>query len=373
VSQPLETISIDAVESAKAACLRYINDTSKGIARKKVGRGWRFLSPEGEPIRDKATLDRIARLVIPPAWKNVWISPFPNTHLQAIGYDARGRKQYRYHEKYSEVRNQNKFSRVAAFAKILPRVRKRLNEDLAKPGLSRERVLATVVRLLETTYIRIGNEEYAKQNKSFGLTTLKNRHVDLDGATIRFHFRGKSGREHEVELHDRRLARIIRNCHDLPGCELFQYIDETGARHCIDSGDVNDYIRSVAGDSFSAKDFRTWAGTFLATQNLVQAGPADSETAIKKKVAEIVKFVAASLGNRPATCRKYYIHPAVIDAYTDGRLFEAIPPGRAPGETSVRKLIEHLEAQKRVRVSPLLKAEVPLRITGSVLQARSGA
>ena len=343
MSHALAIVIPDTIESAKAAHLRYISDTSKGISRRRAGRGWRFLSPEGEPLRDKATLERIASLVIPPAWTRVWISPVANGHLQAIGYDARGRKQYRYHAKYSEIRNQTKFSRVTAFARILPQIRKRLEEDISKPGLSRERVLATVVRLLETTYIRIGNEEYAKQNQSFGLTTLKNRHVDLDGATIRFHFRGKSGREHEVELHDWRLARIIRNCHDLPGCELFQYIDETGERRCIDSGDVNEYIRSIAGDSFSAKDFRTWAGTFLATQNLVEAGPAESETAKKKKIVEVVKSVAASLGNRPATCRKYYIHPIVIDAYTDERLFELIQPGRSPGETTVRELIEKLE------------------------------
>jgi DNA topoisomerase-1 len=253
--------SVDAVESAKAAHLRYISDRSEGITRKRAGRGWRFRSVEGKPIHDQATLDRIAGLVIPPAWRNVWISPVSNSHLQAIGYDSRGRKQYRYHPGYSKIRNQEKFSRVTAFAKNLPKIRKRLNADLSIPGLSRERVLATVVRLLETTYIRVGNEEYARENKSFGLTTMRNRHVDLNGADIRFHFRGKSGQDHEVELHDRRLAKIIRNCHDLPGCELFQYVDETGQRHSIDSGDVNDYIRAVAGESFSAKDFRTWAGS----------------------------------------------------------------------------------------------------------------
>jgi DNA topoisomerase I len=336
-------VSPDSVESAKAAHLRYISDIAQGITRRRAGKGWIFLSPEGKPLRDKETVARITGLVIPPAWKNVWISPIANSHLQAIGYDARGRKQYRYHAKYSEVRNQTKFSRLTSFAKILPQIRKRLEEDLARPGLSRERVLATVVRLLETTYIRIGNEEYARENKSFGLTTLKNRHVDLDGATIRFHFRGKSGQDHEVELHDRRLARIIRNCHDLPGCELFQYVDEAGDRHCIDSGDVNHYIRSIAGDSFSAKDFRTWAGTFLAAQNLVQAGPSESETATKRMVAEVVKTVAANLGNRPATCRKYYIHPVVIDAYTDGRLFNLIEPGRPPAERTVIRLLKTLE------------------------------
>ncbi len=334
----------DPLESVKAAHLRYINDTTKGISRRRAGKGWKFLSPEGKSIRDKDTIRRIASLVIPPAWKNVWISPVANSHLQAIGYDARGRKQYRYHKKYSEIRNQTKFSRLTAFAKILPKIRRRLREDLSKPGLSRERVLAAVVRLLETTYIRVGNEEYARQNKSFGLTTLKNRHVELDGATIKFHFRGKSGQDHEVELRDRRLARIVRNCHDLPGCELFQYIDEAGDRHCIDSGDVNDYIRAITGDGFSAKDFRTWAGTFLATQNLVQVGPAESETATRKNVAEVVKTVAASLGNRPATCRKYYIHPVVIDAYTDGRLFGLIEPGRRLGEKTVSKVIKTLEA-----------------------------
>ena len=340
----IEVHVLDPIESAKVAHLRYVSDTSAGIARKQAGKGWKYFLPDGKRLTEKADLERIASLVIPPAWTNVWISPADNSHIQAIGYDARGRKQYRYHEKYREIRNQTKFSRVADFARILPRIRKRLEEDLASPGLSREKVLATVVRLLGTTYIRIGNEEYAKQNKSFGLTTMKNRHVQVVGDTIRFHFRGKSGQEHEVELHDHRLARIIRNCHDLPGCELFQWVDRDGSRHCIDSGDVNDYIRAVAGQTFSAKDFRTWAGTFLAVQNLVHSGPAETKTAVNKNMVQVVKTVASHLGNRPATCRKYYIHPAVLDAYSSGRLFEMIKPGQRVGEKTVLGLIEHLQA-----------------------------
>jgi DNA topoisomerase I len=287
---------------------------------------------------------RIAQLVIPPAWKNVWINPSANGHLQATGFDSRGRKQYRYHALYSQIRNRTKFDRLAMFAKCLPDFRQAVGKDLVKCGLPREKVLATVTRLLEATYIRIGNEEYARQNRSFGLTTLMDRHVDIDGATVKFHFRGKSGVEHEIELHDRRLARTIRDCHDLPGCELFQYVGEDGTRHCISSEDVNGYIQAVMGSDFSAKDFRTWAGTLLAVRKLAQAGPPESETAAKKNLVDTVKEVAASLGNRPATCRKYYIHPAVIDAYTDGRLFEWVGAGEDPDEQQVRIMIERLAA-----------------------------
>jgi DNA topoisomerase-1 len=342
VSSAAKMAVVDPIESAKAARLRYLRDTSTGITRKRHGKGWQFFSADGKQIRTKSELQHIASLMIPPAWRKVWISPFANGHLQAVGYDARGRKQYRYHAAYSAIRSETKFGRLTAFARQLPQIRRRIRLDLSQPGLSKEKVLATVVRLLETTYIRIGKEEYAKENKSFGLTTLKSRHVSVNGATIRFHFRGKSGQEHEVELHDRRLATIVRNCHDLPGCELFQYVDENGARHCVNSEDVNGYIQAAAGDGFSAKDFRTWAGTFLATQKLAQAVLAETETAAKQTLVATVKEVAASLGNRPATCRKYYIHPVVMESYSNGKLFEWVKPGGSVSEVRVRKLIEYL-------------------------------
>jgi DNA topoisomerase-1 len=292
------------------------------LTRRKTGRGWCFLDETGRPIRDRETLQRIRNLVIPPAWSRVWICPSPNGHLQAVGYDARGRKQYRYHSDYSALRNATKFGRMAEFGALLPRIRERVQSDLAKHGLPREKVLAAVVRLLETTCIRVGNEEYARQNKSFGLTTMQDRHVDINGSTVRFHFRGKSGQEHEIKLHDRRLARIVHECQDLPGCELFQYIGEDGARHGIDSGDVNLYIAEIGAPGFTAKDFRTWAGTVQMATALAECGAADSATQCKKRIVEAVKQVAANLGNRPATCRKYYVHPAILEFYEKGTLFE---------------------------------------------------
>ena len=278
-------------------------------------------------MRDPTNLSRIRSLAIPPAWKNVWICPSPNGHLQAVGWDARGRKQYRYHPRYREVRDQTKFSRMIAFGTVLAVIRRQVQQDLKEPGLPKQKVLAVVVRLLETTFIRVGNDEYARENDSFGLTTMKNRHVHIAGAKLLFHFRGKSGQEHNIELTDRRLAHIVKQCQELPGYELFQYIDENGARCAVDSADVNRYIREVAGQDFTAKDFRTWAGTLLATRELYAAGPYRNEQETKKAVVEAVKRVARHLGNRPATCRKYYIHPAIQTAYADGSLFSTMEAG----------------------------------------------
>ncbi|MDP9122951.1 MAG: DNA topoisomerase IB [Acidobacteriota bacterium] len=327
-------IVTDPVASARAAGLRYVTDDAPGIRRRRSGKGFTYLDPQGKVIRDPRERRRIDTLAIPPAWTGVWICPRSNGHLQATGRDARGRKQHRYHPDWRAVRDQTKFSRMVAFGEALPGIRGRVEADLRRPGLPREKVLAAVVRLLETTLIRIGNKEYAKQNRSFGLTTLRNRHVDISGAKVRFEFRGKSGKEHSVEIQDRRLARVIKQCRDLPGHELFQYLDEEGARQTISSDDVNEYLREATGEEFSAKDFRTWGGTVLALAALAEAECGDSEREAQKAVVEAVKRVSQELGNRPAVCRKYYVHPAVIEAFLSGRLpaalgsaFEAAPEG----------------------------------------------
>ena len=320
------TLPSDPFESARAIGLRYIGQSISGFSRKRAGKGFRFLDCDGRPIRDEEHLKRIRSLVIPPAWERVWICPMPNGHLQAFGYDARGRKQYRYHPVYSQIRNHAKFDRMPEFAEALPRIRDRVRHDLARRALPREKVLATVVRLLETTCIRIGNVEYAEQNQSFGLTTLRDRHVQIVDDTVRFRFRGKSHQDHEIELHDRRLARIIQDCQDVPGYELFQYVDEDGQHHSIDSSDVNAYLRETCGGDFTAKDFRTWSGTVQAALELAGIGPARSETEAKRNIAAAIKNVAGRLGNRPATCRKYYVHPVVLDSYVDEMLFRYVKP-----------------------------------------------
>lgn len=280
---------------------------------------------------------RIRSLVIPPAWTNVWICSLPHGHLQALGIDARGRKQYRYHPLYRQVRNHTKFSRLLDFGKVLPEIRQRVNRDLALPGLPREKVLATVVRLLETTFIRIGNVEYARENSSFGLTTLRNRHVAIEGSTLKFNFRGKSGQDHEVSIHDRRLARIVKECQELPGYELFQYKDELGERHSIDSSDVNGYLKEITGEDFTAKDFRTWAGTVQTALALAEIGPFQSETEAKRNIVAAVKSTASRLGNRPATCRNYYVHPAILESYMDGSLLGSVkrPEENAAAQAAV--------------------------------------
>ena len=319
--------STDPLESAAEAGLRYVRDAGPCIRRVRCGSGFRYIGPDGKSLRDAKHLQRIRALVIPPAWQNVWICPSANGHLQAVGWDARGRKQYRYHAKYREVRDQVKFSRMIAFGTVLALVRRRVQEDLQRPGLPKEKVLATVVRLLEATHIRVGNEEYAEENDSFGLTTMRDRHVRIAGAKLLFRFRGKSGREHTIELTDRRLAKIVKECQDLPGYELFQYVDEQEHVCQVDSADVNRYIREIAGEEFTAKDFRTWEGTLAAARELHAAGPCTSPTAGKQAIVGAIKKVARQLGNRPATCRKYYIHPAILEAYSDGSLFPAMRQG----------------------------------------------
>ena len=297
------------------------------IRRRRHGKSFRYIGADNRPLRDPKHLARIRSLAIPPAWRDVWICASPNGHLQAVGWDAKGRKQYRYHPRYRAIRDQAKFSRMLAFGALLARIRQAVQTDLERRGLPKEKVVAVVVRLLETAFLRIGNDEYTKANESFGLTTLRNRHVSIDGTRLMFRFRGKSAQEQVVELTDRKLARIVKQCQELPGYDLFEYQDADGSICRIDSADVNRYIRAASGEDFTAKDFRTWAGTVQAVHELYAAGPADNSAKAKKAVVEAVKRVARSLGNRPATCRKYYIHPAVTDAFLDRSLFITMEQG----------------------------------------------
>ena len=317
----------DAVESAQAAGLRYVSDTTPGIRRKKTGTGFSYSGADGKTIKDTAELARIRSLAVPPAYTDVWICPAANGHIQATGRDARGRKQYRYHPKWREVRDETKFGRILAFSRVLPRIRKRVKRDLGRQGLPREKVLAAVVQLLDCTAIRIGNDEYARANRSFGLTTLRDRHVEVSGSNIRFEFRGKSGKTHSVSLNDRRLARIVQRCQALPGEDLFQFIDDAGVRQTIGSGDVNDYLRTISGQEFTAKDFRTWSGTRLAVAALAELGPSASQRHAKSNVLRAVDRVAEQLNNTRAVCRKYYVHPCVFDTYLAGTMLETLQNG----------------------------------------------
>jgi DNA topoisomerase-1 len=317
-------VAKDPVAAAREARLRYVNDDKPGIRRVRAGKHFSYRDPDGRPIRDPQVLGRIRALAIPPAWTDVWICLDPAGHIQATGRDAKGRKQYRYHARFREVRDSHKYERTIAFAEALPRIRAAVNEDLSKPGLSRRKVVAAVVRLLERTQIRVGNEEYARENRSYGLTTLRDRHVAVDGSEIKFKFRGKSGKDLRVGLRDRRLARIVRRCQDLPGQQLFQYRDDDGDLQAVDSDDVNEYLREVTGEDFTAKDFRTWAGTLLAAQALQAAEAVDDELAAKKAVVRAIESVAEDLGNTPSVCRSCYVHPAIIDSYMDGELVRAL-------------------------------------------------
>jgi DNA topoisomerase-1 len=322
--------SADPLESAQAAGLRYVSDASPGIRRGRAGRGFSYVGPDGRAVRDRATLERIRGLAIPPAYTDVWICPSESGHLQATGRDARGRKQYRYHPRWREVRDETKFGRMLAFSEALPRLRARLETDLGRPGLPREKVLATVVRLLESTAIRVGNDEYARANQSFGLTTLRDHHVEVSGSTLRFRFRGKSRKTHSVALSDRRLARIVARCQALPGADLFQYVDDEGRRVSIGSGDVNDYLRDITGEDFTAKDFRTWSGTLQAVAALEAAGPAPTQREAKSTILQAIDTVAERLNNTRNVCRKYYIHPAVLERYEAGTLHDALGNGTLP-------------------------------------------
>jgi DNA topoisomerase-1 len=306
--------------SARRAGLRYVDDAIPGIRRIKSGKGFRYLRPNGKPLRDAAALKRIRSLAIPPAYKDVWICPYANGHLQAVGHDARGRKQYRYHPRWREVRDGTKYQHLLEFGRALPKLRSQVSRHLRLHGLPRERVLATVVRLLDETHIRVGNEEYAKENSSFGLSTLKNRHAHIRGSKLRLGFRGKSGVLHDVQIENPRLAKIVRRCQDLPGQRLFQYLDDDGKVRKVGSTDVNDYLREISGQDFTAKDFRTWNATVQAAAALGSCLVFASLAEGKRHVVAAVAQVAERLRNTAAVCRKSYIHPAVIDAYLDGKL-----------------------------------------------------
>ncbi len=328
---------------AEAAGLVYVHDGDPGLRRRRSGYGFVYARPDGGMARDRALIERIRALAIPPAWTDVWICPDPRGHIQAVGRDQKGRKQYIYHPDWRTERDSSKYAHMAALGRALPALRKRVEQDLSRPGLPREKVLAAVVRLLEMTHIRIGNDEYAAANKSFGLTTMRKRHVDISGAGAVFEFSGKSGKLHRTGFRDRRLARIVHRCEALPGQRLFQYVDAEGARHAINSHDVNTYIREVSSGPFSAKDFRTWAGTLACAQALTEIGPADSPADAKRRIATCVKCVAQELGNTPAVCRKSYIHPAVFQAYQANTLAGRLTGGTR--EQAERALLRFLEAQ----------------------------
>ncbi|ELS04258.1 topoisomerase IB [Xenococcus sp. PCC 7305] len=318
--QTREFLNLEPKESAQIAGLRYVRADTLQIKRKKVGRGFSYLDANGDRITDKAALTRIKALAIPPALTEVKICHLANGHLQATGRDGKRRKQYFYHPQWRKIRSQHKFNRMLLFGAYLPQIRQTAARHLRKHGLPKEKVLATVVRLLETTLIRVGNDHYARKNDSFGLTTLRDRHVDINGSKVRFEFRGKSGVDHEIELSDRRLATIIKRCQEIPGYEIFKYYDCSGDRHFINSEDVNQYLQDITKQEFTAKDFRTWAGTLLAATELQKLGDFDSEQQAQSNIATAVKKAAKRLGNRPATCRKYYIHPVIIEAYQNGLL-----------------------------------------------------
>ena len=314
----------DPQASAEEAGLRYVTDTMPGVRRRRAGKGWSYIGPGGERITDPDRIAWINRLAIPPAWTDVWISPIKRGHVQATGRDAKGRKQYRYHPRWREVRDEAKYGRLIEFARALPKIRRRADRDLRRRGLPREKVLALVIRLLEETLIRVGNEEYARDNRSFGLSTLRDRHVTVRGAEVQFSFRGKAGKEHQVEFRDRRLARLVKQCQDIPGQELFQYYDADGTRVDVTSGDVNDYLREISGEDFTAKDFRTWAGTVAAAMALQEFREVDDEAGRKKAIVAAIERVAGQLGNTPAVCRACYVHPEVLDRYLDGTMVDAL-------------------------------------------------
>lgn len=320
---------------ARQVGLRYVSDQEPGIRRQKVGRGFSYFDVEGERIRDRTQRDRFKQLAIPPAWQDVWICPFANGHLQATGRDTKGRKQYRYHAEWRKIRSQVKFDRMVDFGQALPHIRQQTDAHLRLTGLPKEKVLALVVQLLENTLIRIGNTTYARTNNSYGLTTLRTRHVDFLDNQVEFEFVGKSGIKHHVELADKRLVRVIKRCYEIPGYTVFQYLDQNKQRQRIDSGDVNDYLQALTGADFTAKEFRTWAGTVLTAQVLSGLSEKNPDTKAEHQITTAIKTVAKQLGNRPATCRKYYVHPRVSEAHLTGEL--------VPLMASVHQTVDHLE------------------------------
>ena len=330
-------------EAAEEAGLRYVSDERAGYTRRRRGKKFVYFDTDGKAITDETRVLRLNRLAIPPAYTDVWICPSPNGHLQATGRDDRGRKQYRYHERWREERDENKYEKMVVFGQALPKIRRRIKRDLRRRGLPREKVLATVVQLLEKTFIRVGNQEYARENKSFGLTTMRDRHVNVKGARLRFRFRGKSGQEHDIGTEDRRVATIVKKLQELPGQEVFQYLDEEGARHKITSEDVNSYLQAITGEKFTAKDFRTWAGTVMAAMALGAQEPFENKSEAKKNVKAAIGAVAKILGNTPAICRKCYVHPAVLETYLDGDLIEGL---KRKTEQTLSESLDDLRAEE---------------------------
>jgi len=362
--EPLATVEPYEAH-ARAAGLTYVSDVEPGIRRSVRGRGFSYCSTSGRPIADQHTLRRIRSLAVPPAWTDVWICPDGSGHIQATGRDARGRKQYRYHDDWREVRDRNKYERMLDFARLLPGIRERIAKDMRKRGAPREKVLATVVCLLDKTLIRVGNDEYAKDNGTYGLTTLRSNHLDIDGSELRFHFKGKSGKTWRLRVRDRRIARIVRSIQDLPGQHLFQHVDEAGVRRSVDSSDVNGYLREIAGSDVSAKDFRTWAGTVLAAMALSAIGPFKNKTEAKINLRRAIEGVANRLRNTATICRKCYIHPEIIRCYMEGTL----PVIRAGEHRSIRF---GLPREERA-VLRLIEGRLKPRRHGQKRVARPGA
>lgn len=337
LQKKLEKIGSDPKITAKAVGLRYSLKSDKGFYRKRKGSGFSYVNEDGITIKDKETIDRIKKLVIPPAWQNVWISPFENGHLQVTGIDVRGRKQYRYHPHWNKIRNQSKFFRLRRFANALPLIRQQVEKDLNRKGLPYEKVVALVVKLIEMTNIRIGNDAYKKLYGSFGLTTLRDKHVKFDGSTVWFEFVGKKGVKHKIKLQSRKMANLVKKCKDIPGQELFQYYDDNGNRHTIGSGDVNGYIKEITGEDFTAKDFRAWAGSLNALCAFLDIGEFTSDTDCKRKIVGVIDSVAEKLGNTRTVCKKYYIHPTVIATYEKGLIDNYKPESTTSEEFNVNE------------------------------------
>jgi DNA topoisomerase I len=357
-------------EAAQEAGLTYVSDEDRGLSRERHGDGFRYLKPNGDPVTDDATLDRIRRLAIPPAWTDVWICAKANGHLQATGRDARGRKQYKYHPQFREVRESNKYEHMLEFARALPAIRAKLAEHMALRGLPREKVLATVVHLLESTLIRVGNDDYARENKSYGLTTLRNPHVSVEGSQLRFRFKGKSGKSWQLQLKDRRVAKIVKACQELPGQKLFEYLDENGEGREVTSADVNAYLREITGSDITAKDFRTWAGTVMAALALREFETFDSQASAKKNLRAAIESVASRLGNTPTICRKCYIHPEILSAYTEGGLMLQV---KQKAESELRENLGALkpeEAAVLALLEPRLKRTLADQLKESVEAAK---
>jgi len=341
----LEKIGRDPKITAKSVGLRYVADSSPGYIRKKAGDGWNFYDADGHLVKDEGLLTRFNKLVIPPAYTNVWISPYENGHLQFTGTDAAGRKQYRYHAGWNKIRNQSKYHRMQTFASYLPVIRRQVDKDLARPNLDHDKVVALVVRLMELTSIRVGNESYKKLYGSFGLTTLQDRHVQISGTSLKFEFKGKKGVFHKISLQSKKLARLVKQCRDIPGKDLFQYYNADGEHCAIGSGDVNHYLHQITGEDFTAKDFRTWSGSVSALYAFKDAGEFTTVTECKKKIVSVLDEVALNLGNTRTVCKKYYVHPTVIKSYEEGTIFH---------------YIKQLDDDKDVKTAELNKAEKAL-------------